>query len=751
MVFRQNSNWRRQALCLRGSQKLSKAATKDRAWWQVYLDNFMSGQVGESDARRDMALQKAAMTAWKAEGILTADDKQVLGSPEVTELGVRLDGEFGLLGASPERIHKTCLATLCLLLKSHWSQREAQVVLGRWIFILQFRRAAMACLARSWDAIQTAWPTGGQMTVLRNEVLTLMCLAPLLQSDMWSPYDGEVTCSDASETGGAAARALGLTWSGRSLTASLLDTRLQPRGARLLIISLFNGIGGAYRIYDVLGVSPEGRISIECLKEANRVCRSTWSDVEEVLNVQDVTLAMVQGWANCYSEVTEVHFWGGFPCIHLSSVRAFRRNLSGPGSDLFWTLLQILQWVQQVFSSFATVRFCIENVASMDADARQEISYHLDVQPIKLDPSDILPFSRPRLAWCSEPLYPMEGLELSIEGDYVRAWTSGQGVNTSQWIRPGWCWDHETHGAPFPTFMKASGAWHHRQCPQDCGGPVKPLVPSGGKMISDTLLINLHPSSFCLSRLDNSEREILMGFGPGRTATCRSASDVKQNPKSYRDMRDSLVGDSFAISSFAIMGAAMCASWMPRMSPEQLGLAPGASAHPSVSVPMTRWLAYAEPGHADCTRQDLVQCLGLTTNHTGADVRLTSGSVLGKRAAHASVRALWWQWKHLFSVHWNSKSHINFLEMKMILLTLLWKARSPKAVGKRWLHLEGSMVCLYILTKGRTSSHMLQPLCSQIGAVQLALSSTLLHAHVSSSENPTDAASRSWCRAPYLE
>lgn len=80
--------------------------------------------------------------------------------------------------------------------------------------------------------------------------------------------------------------------------------------------------------------------------------------------------------------------------------------------------------------------------------------------------------------------------------------------------------------------------------------------------------------------------------------------------------------------------------------------------------------------------------------------------------------------------------------MKMIAQTFLWRARSPNSVGKRWVHIEDSMVCLYILSKGRTSSRLLQPICNQVGAIQMALGVTGLDAHVPSDENPTDAASR---------
>ena len=79
----------------------------------------------------------------------------------------------------------------------------------------------------------------------------------------------------------------------------------------------------------------------------------------------------------------------------------------------------------------------------------------------------------------------------------------------------------------------------------------------------------------------------------------------------------------------------------------------------------------------------------------------------------------------------------------MIFHTLLWKARSPHKINKKWLHVEDSMVCLYILSKGRTSCQILQPLCNRIGSIQLALGMTLMHAHMGSFENPTDATSRS--------
>ena len=46
---------------------------------------------------------------------------------------------------------------------------------------------------------------------LYRELSLLICLIPILQADLTMENDGEVTCSDASESGGAVAKAESLT------------------------------------------------------------------------------------------------------------------------------------------------------------------------------------------------------------------------------------------------------------------------------------------------------------------------------------------------------------------------------------------------------------------------------------------------------------------------------------------------------------------------------------------------------------
>ena len=650
-----------------------EATTPDRAWWQVYLDNFMAADAeGQGCQSVNGHLQSLAMRAWESAGILSAEDKQVLSSTEVVELGVRLDGSRGLLGVSPERLLKTLLASVYFLQKPRWDKKLAQIILGRWVFVLQFRRAGMGCLSRSRETVESPWPNPQQVLRLHREVLALMCLAPLLQTDLKAEYDHVVSCSDASEVGGASACSTGLTWSGKSLVSFSSDQRLQPIARPILLISVFNGMGGMFRIYDVLGIKVDGRISVDISRTANRVTRSTWPNVMELHDITELKKDDVWSWANAHPRIEEVHVMAGFPCVHLSSVRSGRQNLSGDGSKLFWNLLTILSWIQEIFGSYCRVKFCVENVASMDEDARREISACLGIVPIKLDPADVLPTSRPRLAWCSEELYQMEGLQLWSERDYFRAVVDCPGVPVASWIRPGWKWEGEEQGIKFPTFMKAirrerpppSPAGFHRAAPETLQRwredefRFPPYQYAAKFLVSHTV----EPSR----TLDSSEREILLGFGPGHTRTCMSASEAKRSSVAYEDARKSLCGDSYAILSFAIMASQMCAHLVPRMKPSQivqrLGLAPGASCHPDVVVPMSRWLSYGgDPDQAPGDVHELVKCLGLTVNHTGCDVRVSTGQLLGRKSpAHGSVRSWWWQWKHLFKVRWVRGSHINF-------------------------------------------------------------------------------------------
>jgi len=724
-----------------------------RLFWQVYLDNFMAGEVslkGLPDSASG-ELHRDAVAAWTQEGVLCAEDKHVLSAQDATELGVHLNGEQGLVGAGPQRLHRLLVATLMLLGERLPKVKWVQIVLGRWVFALQFRRPAMAILSQSWNYGRKGQDRRRWWPIVKQELGLLVCLVPLLQTDLRAGYSPVVTCSDASHFGGAVGSAVSLTSAGGQLTRVLQDRTLEAQEVELLVVSAFNGIGGAFRGYDLAGLKPRGLIAIEWSKSAQRVTRKAWPRVIEIGDINNVTKSTVRAWSNQFPRITHVHLVGGFPCVHLSAVRAGRENLQGEGSKLFWNLVALLGWLREVFGATAQVDFVIENVLSMDTSARREISQVLGVEPYALCPSDLLPYNRPRLAWVSIQLKEGPGIRFERQVGFIRVWMTGVGLSDEQWITPGWA-RFEQEGK-LPTFMKAIP---RRRPPERPAGLARCDSTTIERWTSD--LFRFPPYQYKLDNMledeegqlrycNAEERCLLLGFGFGHTRFAMSASQAKGHEQELEDVELSMCGDSFSMLSFGWVISQLCVQWVRPRTPTELvqrfGLAPGCSLRADVAVPLRRQLSYGPHPTHEVGLEELTAQLSRHVNHTGADVSLTLGTPYSNKSSnHLSLRADWWVWRILFTTRWKYPNHINYLEMKMILQSIRWRARSTSNLSSRWLRLSDSMVCNYVLSKGRTSSKLLQPITREIAAYLLALNSHQLQGHVDSAENPTDAASR---------
>ena len=86
--------------------------------------------------------------------------------------------------------------------------------------------------------------------------------------------------------------------------------------------------------------------------------------------------------------------------------------------------------------------------------------------------------------------------------------------------------------------------------------------------------------------------------------------------------------------------------------------------------------------------------------------------------------------------------HINALELRAILLSILWILRSPANLGKRSILVSDSQVCIAVLTKGRSAARTLAASMKKVTAAILAGSLSVYLVHVESSRNPADAPSR---------
>ena len=571
-------------------------------WWQVYLDNFFTAEIRDRNADEGKLdeLHQTAMNTWDANGVLNVPEKHVIGAREVVELGVRSTGDQGLVGASPLRVRKLIVVTLLLLQRKFPKRRWAQVILGRWIFVLQFKRQGMAVLSRCWQYIRTTEDKRRWWPVVQKELATLVLLSPLLQTDIFTTFHPLATCSDASETGGAVAVSEGLTMAGQDVANRLRERATSPTLAPILVLSLFNGIGGAFRCFDLAGIEPLALVSVECDPAARRVTRRAWPHAIEIDDVRKVNKEMLRDWANQFPRLTHVFVLAGFPCVHLSSARAGRKNLEGEGSNLFWELVRILGEAEEVFQPMVKVEFVVENVASMDVSARDEMSRTLDVEPVMVCPSDCLPYNRPRLAWVSAELESTAGVTFERREGFVRVHMEGGSLHDDEWVDAGW-WRCDP-ACQLPTFMKSIA----RRSP--------PTMPAGISRCNDADLARWASDDYrfppyqyqrrylftneegALRYSSIREREKLLGFGCNHVAFCFSASVAKQRPQEFLDKQYSLLGDTFSMLSFAWIVSQLGKKWVNPLTPLQvvrrMGLAPGAGLATGLEAPISTGLRY---------------------------------------------------------------------------------------------------------------------------------------------------------------
>ena len=173
-----------------------------------------------------------------------------------------------------------------------------------------------------------------------------------------------------------------------------------------------------------------------------------------------------------------------------------------------------------------------------------------------------------------------------------------------------------------------------------------------------------------------------------------------------------------------------------------MGMAPGFCCPISVAIPLQRRLGYG----AVSKPVPVVSLHGAMlrrVNHTGSDVRISTGHVLNPRAfPRQSASAQWWEWQKVFAYRWQKSDHINSLELRSISHSLEWRVRHLKECHVRVFHLTDSYIAMSIISKGRTSSKMLKPLLARLAVYLLAMDIQLVVSHVESAENPTDDASR---------
>ena len=262
------------------------------------------------------------------------------------------------------------------------------------------------------------------------EILRAIGALALAVGSLRTPYSGLVTCSDASLHGAGLCASAGLTQEGVAMLRSLdagEANHFRPAGAmttnwgegpRILVISLFDGVGALMAALTRLKCRVVGYVSCEIDKECKRITRRRWPGVMEFGDVTKVDAAKIELLHHAFGRDLDVVLVGaGSPCQDLSSLLAGRKGLAGDRSKLFFEIPRIIKLLTTEFA--VPVHFFVENVFGMDQTNRREFSRALGCKPLLIDAKWFSWCRRPRLWWCSWTPSTQAGENLLEHEDYM--------------------------------------------------------------------------------------------------------------------------------------------------------------------------------------------------------------------------------------------------------------------------------------------------------------------------------------------
>ncbi len=128
----------------------------------------------------------------------------------------------------------------------------------------------------------------------------------------------------------------------------------------------------------------------------------------------------------------------------------------------------------------------------------------------------------------------------------------------------------------------------------------------------------------------------------------------------------------------------------------------------------------------------------------GSDVRLDTGAVLEGSRQPIPYPAICWDWSVVQAYSWKQSQHINVLELLAFYNYFKSLASFSPLHGHRLLHVLDSRVCSCVLSKGRSSSKLLNRVLRRILGVSVAADLYTLPLWTISAWNFADAGSRTF-------
>lgn len=155
----------------------------------------------------------------------------------------------------------------------------------------------------------------------------------------------------------------------------------------LTVLSLFDGISCGRVALQRANIPVAKYYASEIDKYAIQATQKNWPDTIQLGDVKNV-------WARNLPKIDLLI--GGSPCQDLSIAKNDREGLKGKRSRLFWHYVRLLRTCKPKW-------FLLENVASMQKEAKNIITRELGVEPILINSALVSAQQRKRLYWTNIP------------------------------------------------------------------------------------------------------------------------------------------------------------------------------------------------------------------------------------------------------------------------------------------------------------------------------------------------------------
>ena len=741
-------------------------------FWNLYIDDLtimeIISEAGLAEARASgdrSKLQEAMEKAY--EGLMVPYSREKASTREEVfeKLGAYVDGRKGVLGVTSKRHLEMLSLILFMMQQDKVPTKWLQILLGKYVHIVQFRRPLFSCIKKSWRRLHS-FHAGGPLDGGEVDVWAVIAfLLPLTRTSLRAKVSGMVTCSDASEYGGGICRSVSMSPLGER-ALSVVDGVGHGDSPELLVIEWFAGIGGLSRSLERLKIRPCLVVVCECDPHCIAVLRKfipgciVWKDIQKVSRDQ-----IREVFDRCPS-IKGVIQGGGSPCQGLSQLSTGRKHFDDGRSALFYDLVEVMNMVKQEAEARRIHHFgFVENVVCDEGDQATFRSVTGWWQWL-ICSGTLSRVRRPRFFWTSSFLdFSQIGLVEPGKNYYV-VHIFAPLEPESCWVAPGWSW-LGSPDTPFPTFTRSIP---RARPPRDPAGLHHTPADARERWWQDDYRYPpyTYKLEHCVSNrlyarvLGAGEREALMGFFPGHTVV-KEKSGVVSN----QDVRCSCVGNSFHTGVVScLVRQSLLLQWPSLQLPTPSEMAEAFHSELACSQKENfvwqgrkpewedteDWLdrleqqssAVSTPLRGGMSTEVLL-ILSILRNVTyrGSDVHVDSLSFYRpERLPKASIDSRQWRWKISKGWPWVRTAHINVLEMEALLHSIRYRARSLRVIHKKFLHLVDSLVVLGVAAKGRTTSRMLAPSLHRYNMLILALHCYPILGWVQSHLNPSDEPSR---------